>query len=281
MEYSGLITALITPFKEGQVDEKALSQLINFQLQHEVKALLVLGSTGEGNSLNEKEQACVIELAASMGAGKTKLIVCCGGVSTEEVTQKAIRAEKRGADALLLTSPYYCRPTQEGLRLHFERVAKAVSLPIILYNHPKRCGVEIGIETLKKLSTCSQIIGIKDASNDLSYAAALIHELPSLHLFAGDDVAALPLLAIGAKGLFSVLSNLKPSRMKELASQREPSLFRALYPLMVLTQLESNPISIKAMMNHHGLPAGELRLPLTPLSESNHTLLTEVMHQYG
>ncbi|MCB1109615.1 MAG: 4-hydroxy-tetrahydrodipicolinate synthase [Chlamydiia bacterium] len=281
MEFGGLTTALITPFKEGKLDEKGFRENLWFQIEAGVDALLVLGSTGEGNSLTEAEQQQVTDIAVSEAKGNIPLWVSCGGVSTDQTIEKARVAEERGADALLVIAPYYCRPMQEGLLRHFEAVAHATPLPIILYNHPKRAGVTIEQETLKRLSGIENIIGIKDASGSIGYGAAVMDSVPDLLFLVGDDLMALPFLSIGAGGLVSVLSNLMPGSMKELVETRDLSLYRTLYPFMALSQVETNPIPIKAMMELEGLPAGKCRLPLTPLSEKNQKRLSEMRALHG
>ncbi|MCB1116383.1 MAG: 4-hydroxy-tetrahydrodipicolinate synthase [Chlamydiia bacterium] len=271
MALAGTITALVTPLKNGTVDLDGLKQNLIYQSEACVDGLLVLGTTGEGATLSHAERLSVIRAAASE---KTlPLIVNVGDISTEATIQKAVEAEKEGADALLIIAPYYVRPSQDGLARHFEAIAKKTSLPILLYNHPKRTGVTIEIKTLVRLAAQKNIIGIKDASGSIPYAAAIRSALPDFLLFAGDDLLSLPYQAIGAKGVISVLSNLFPQDMATLTA----GSYHRLISFMELSQVETNPVPIKAMMNLAGLPAGEIRAPLAPLAIENEEKIKQVM----
>lgn len=273
MERSTIITALITPIKNGEIDLDGFRENLLFQMEGGVDSLLVLGTTGEGATLSGDERRKIIETAVEMK--KIPLMVNVGDISTEKTIQKASEAEELGADVLLVIAPYYCRPSQEGLSRHFEAVAAKTNLPIILYNHPKRTGVEIGLETLQRLSKKKNIIGIKDASGSISYAASVRHALPNFQLFAGDDILSLPYQAIGATGVISVLSNLLPYVMTHVNEEQ----YRRLVPLMEGSAIETNPVPIKAMMNLSGLPAGEVRLPLVPLSSENEERIKKLLKE--
>ena len=277
MSFAGITTALITPFKEGKIDDQGLRENIHFQIEEGVDKLLFLGTTGEGNFLSEEERKRVIAIALEEGKGSASLLLSCGDASTERSISKVIQAEKMGMDGVLVIAPYYCRPTQEGIFRHFEMVAKNTSLPIIIYNHPKRTSVEIELETVKRLAEIQNIVGIKDASGSIVYGAAVIEALPDFLFLAGDDLMTLPISAIGAAGLISVLSNLLPRRMKELVETRDRVLYQNLYPFITMSQIETNPVPIKAMMNLAGFPAGECRLPLTSLSKVNHNKLRDLL----
>ncbi len=271
MSFSGTITALVTPFKEGRLDEDGLRKNIRFQIEEGIDGLLVLGTTGEGATLSPEEQKKVIEIAAQ--EKKVPLLVNAGDLSTSRAIEKAKEGERLGADGLLIIAPYYNRPSQEGIALHFEAIAKETELPIILYNHPKRTGVEISLETLKRLARRENIIGIKDASGSIPYAAAIRNTLPEFFLFAGDDLMSLPLLSIGASGLISIVSNLMPREMGNMVRNQDHGLYRELFPFMEGAQIETNPVPIKAMMELANHPAGAPRLPLAPLSPENYTYL--------
>lgn len=275
MERSRIITALITPIKNGKIDLEGFRENLLFQIEGGVDSLLVLGTTGEGATLSDEERIEIIEAAVAIK--KIPLMVNVGDISTQKTIQKALEAEKLGADSLLVIAPYYCRPTQEGLTCHFEAVAERTTLPIILYNHPKRTGVEIKLETLRRLSKKKNIIGIKDASGSISYAASIRHALPDFQLFAGDDILSLPYQAIGATGLISVLSNLLPHAM----TQMDEELYRKMFPLMEGSSIETNPVPIKTMMNLSGLPAGEVRLPLVPLSSQNKERIKKLLTEFS
>lgn len=271
---SKVITAVITPLKNGRVDHEGLRQNLLFQMESGVDGLLVLGSTGEGATLSDEERRGVIETAAEIK--KIPLMVNVGDVSTEKTIQKALEAESLGADLLLVIAPYYCRPSEEGLARHFETVAKSTRLPILLYNHPKRAGIEISLKTVLRLSTIKNIIGIKDASGSIPYVASIKHALPKFELYAGDDLLFLPYQAVGAGGVISVLSNLLPNEMVHLNQENFPKLF----PLMEASQIETNPVPIKAMMNLSGMAAGEVRAPLAPLSQENKEKIEALMGAY-
>jgi len=275
MAFSGTITALVTPFKEGKLDEQGLRENIWFQIEEGIDALLILGTTGEGATLSAEEQKKVIQIAAQ--EKRVPVIVNVGDVSTARTIEKVKMAETFGADGLLIIAPYYNRPSQEGLAQHFETIANETSLPIILYNHPKRTGVDLSLELLERLSTKKNIIGIKDASGSIPYAARIRNRLPDFHLFAGDDLMSLPLLAIGASGLISVLSNLMPLKVVEMVKNQDQTLYKELFPFMDASQIETNPVPIKAMMELSKLPAGKPRLPLASLTLQHQQFIKELI----
>jgi len=261
------MTALITPFKDGDLDEEGFCKNIRFQIDEGIDALLALGSTGEGEALSEGERSRVIQIAREETQGKVPLWIQTGDSATDRTIKKTEEAEKLGADGALIITPYYCRPTQEGLLRHFEIVAHSTSLPIILYHHTKRTGASFEVATLKRLAQIDNIIGLKDASGDVGFVAQVLNTIPDFDVFSGDDLLTLPLMSIGAKGVISVISNIMPRKMCELVRTRAKSLYHELFPLFQFSQCESNPIPIKAMMNLMDMPAGECRLPLTPLSK--------------
>lgn len=275
MAFSGTITALVTPFKKGKLDEQGLRENIWFQIEKGIDALLILGTTGEGATLSTEEQKKVIQIAAQ--EKKVPIIVNVGDVSTTKTMKKVKVAETLGADGLLIIAPYYNRPSQEGLAQHFEAIANETSLPIILYNHPKRTGVDLSLELLERLSIKKNIIGIKDASGSIPYAAQIRNRLPNSHLFAGDDLMSLPLLAIGASGLISVLSNLMPLKVCEMVKNQDQTLYKELFPFMDASQIETNPVPIKAMMELAKLPAGKPRLPLASLTFQHQQIIKELI----
>ena len=269
-----LITALITPMKNGEVDFEGFQENLDFQRGKGIKGLLVLGTTGEGATLTHRERLALIKMAASSKEGP--LMVNVGDISTEKTIQKGQEAEDLGADSLLVIAPYYCRPSKEGLARHFEAVASSTSLPILLYNHPKRTGVEISLETVIRLSKKENIIGIKDASGSIPYVASIRKALPDFELYAGDDLLSLPYQAMGGKGVISVLSNLFPEEMSQLTKES----YQRLIPFMEASQIETNPVPIKAMMNLSGRKAGEVRAPLAPLAHENQKKIEELMAAY-
>jgi len=270
------ITALITPFKEGQLDEGGLCKNIYFQLNGGVRELLVLGSTGEAESLSESERLRVIQIARAETQGKFFLWVQTGDSSTYRTIKKTQEAEKLGADGALIVTPYYCRPAQEGLVHHFETVAHNTNLPILIYHHPKRTGTSLEIATLRHLAKIKNIVGVKDASSDVSFVAELLSHTTNFDIFSGDDLLTLPLLSIGAKGVISVISNIMPQKMCELVQSEDKKLYYELFPFLRFLQCETNPIPIKAIMNLMGMAAGECRLPLTPLNTKHHNQMKKL-----
>jgi len=272
-----VITALITPFKEGKLDEEGLCKNIHFQMKWGVKELLVLGSTGEAESLSEKERLRVIQIARTETRGKLHLWVQTGDSSTYRTIRKTQEAEKLGADGALIVTPYYCCPTQEGLVQHFETIACNTNLPIFIYNHPKRTGTSFDIATLIHLASLENILGLKDASGNVGFVAKLLHHTSNFDIFSGDDLLTLPLLSIGAKGVISVVSNILPQKMCELVQREDKNLYYTLFPFFEFSQCETNPIPIKSIMNRMGMSAGKCRSPLTSLHDKHQKQMQELL----
>ena len=280
-ELKGLMTALITPFDQnGDLDEEGLKTLIAEQMEAKVDSLLLLGSTGEMMTLSPEERERVVEL--TIKASSKPVIVNVGTNNTSESIARAQRAEQMGADALLVVTPYYLKPPQEGIFRHFEEIAKKVSLPIIIYNIPGRTGRNIEVATLKKLAKIPNVIALKESSGDFAQAFAVMKDLIVL---SGDDGDALPLIALGAQGHVSVTSNLLPKEMKKLVDASIKGNFEEarkmqaqLFPLFQVMFSESNPIPLKKAMQLLKLPSGEPRLPLTPMEnvERMQTVLEEM-----
>lgn len=279
--FKGLYTALITPFTdEDQLDVEGLSLLIQNQLQANVDGIVVLGSTGEAPSLTENEKKQVIQIAKTKCEGKTALIVGTGSYSTKQTIENTLKAENSGADAALIVTPYYNRPTQEGLYLHFKTIAEASNIPIIIYNVPGRTGQNLQTETLKRLLNIPSIKGIKEASGNISQINEVISlvksERPDFSVLSGDDALTLPSMALGGDGVVSVISNIFPNEVKSLVDRMYTGdLFSAraihndLMPYMKMAFLETNPIPIKAIHKLMQLPGGKCRLPLCELTEEN------------
>lgn len=276
----GTYTALITPFQDGDLDEQGLRENIWFQIEEGIDGVLVLGSTGEGELLTESERHRVIQIVSEETKGKILLWVHCGGPATDYAIKKTQEAQKLGADGVLIVAPYYVLPTQEGVYRYFEKIARNTSLPIMIYNHPKRVGESIEVETLKRLSQLSNVIGIKDASGDVGYVGEVLHSIPHFTVMSGDDISTLPYLSLGAKGVFSVVSNLMPRKVCELVNKPTVTHYHDLFPFFQFSQCETNPIPIKAMMNLVGMPAGECRLPLTPLNQEHRKKMEDLLLAY-
>src|SRR5213594_3727311 len=216
--FSGTYTAIVTPFKDGKVDELAFERLIRAQLKGGVDGIVPVGTTGESPTLSFEEHMYVVELAVNFAARKIKVLAGTGGNSTDEAIYLTIAADKAGADGSLQVAPYYNKPTQEGLFQHFRAIAHATKLPVVLYNIPGRCGVEIGVETVKRLaSECKNIIGLKEAGGNADRVSRLRAELgPKFAILSGDDSLTLPFMAVGAQGVISVASNIIPREVSQM-----------------------------------------------------------------
>ncbi len=280
MPFEGLFTALITPFlEEGTLDEEGLRQLIRRQIRAGVDGILLLGTTGEAATLSDAEQARIIHIGVEERRGHTLLIVGTGSNSTSVAIEKTRRAQALGADAALVIAPYYNKPTQEGLYLHYQAIASSTDLPLIVYNAPGRTGVNIETATLCRIATLPSVVAIKECSGNFNQASDLLSSLV-LPLLSGDDPLALPLIALGCSGLISVASNLFPEQLVSLvaaarAGQFETAraLHQELHPFFRLCFIETNPIPIKHALNLADLPAGPCRLPLSPLKAEHQELL--------
>jgi len=285
----GVYTALVTPFREGEIDEDAFLALIEAQAAAGVAGIVPVGTTGESPTLNQEEHLRLIELAATGAKGRLQVIAGTGSNSTAEAIELSQGAERLGADGLLLVAPYYNKPTQEGLVAHFSAIADAVRIPIVLYSIPGRCGIEIAVETVVKLARKKNIIGLKEAGGSVDRVSQLRQALPdSFVLLSGDDGLTVPFLSVGAAGVISVASNLIPREMVALVRAfREgrlaeaEQLHRRLYPLFRDLFVETNPVPIKHAMALAGTMTGELRLPLVPLSDGARAKLEKTLKAFS
>lgn len=269
MEMKGLWTAMVTPFLEGSVDEKALLNQVRFQLEKGVDGLVVLGTTGEASSLDLAEKERVIQLVVGEVAGERPVVVGTGTNATQSTIEMTQLASRLGAHGALVVAPYYNRPCQEGLYQHFHAVHRAVDLPLCLYNHPGRTGCDLEPATVRRLAELERVVAIKDATGDVGRVV----QQSGLHVLAGDDSLTLPMMALGAQGVISVTSNLLPGAMGELVRAMESGggeqalqIHLSLCPLWEWLSGATNPVAIKAAMEQAGLCAAECRLPLLPLS---------------
>ena len=286
----GLYTAIITPFNEqGKLDEEAFKELIAKQNQAGVSGLVVMGATGEGAVLTSQERKKILKIAREE-AGLLKIFAGINAYSTFELIETIKECENWGADGALVAPPCFIKPTQEGIRRHFEEACHQTKLPLLLYNHHGRTGVNIETETLLKLVELPAIVGVKEASGNLLQACDVLDQTkrkkPGFLVFSGDDPMTYPLMTLGADGVISVVSNLIPDAMFELVHallQQEQIKARALHyrllPLFKAIFLETNPIPIKAAMRLCGLPGGSPRLPLTPLNECFLPALEKVLEE--
>lgn len=286
----GSIVALVTPMTEtGAVDYLGLEQLIAFHLKEQTDGLLVLGTTGESPTLSEEEEEEIVRFTVEKVNGRIPVIAGAGSNATAKTVKKVQRFAELGADQLLVITPYYNKTSDVGLLAHFKAIADASSLPIILYNVPSRTGMTISLPVLTELAKHPRIIGIKEASGDMSYTmevAQLIDE--SFALYSGNDDLILPILSIGGIGVISVWANIQPKVVHELVhdylNRNSPSAKeKQLTHLALINALfrETNPIPVKAAMNHLGLPAGPLRLPLIELGEEKKQQLIALLTENG
>lgn len=284
--FQGLITALVTPFREGKVDEVALTQLVHSQIQDGVQGLVAVGTTGESPTLSYEEHLKVIEVTVKAAAGKVPVIAGTGSNSTKEAVYLTQEAEKLGADGVLLVAPYYNKPTQSGLLAHFGEIAQKTKLPIILYSIPGRCGIEIAVETVVQLAQkYPNIISIKEAGGQSDRVSLLRQALPeSFDILCGDDSLTLSFMAVGAVGVISVASNLIPKPILEMMQlfrsgkmAEAEKAHRKLYPVFKDLFIETNPVPVKTALAREGKMTAEVRLPLVPLQSLNSEKLFKVL----
>ena len=275
--FEGVMTALVTPFRDGAVDEQALRALVERQVAAGVDGLVPCGSTGESATLTHEEHHLVVRLVVEAAAGRVKVVAGTGSNNTREAIELTAHAKDAGADGALLISPYYNKPTQEGLVAHFEAVAAETAFPLIVYNIPGRTASNIAPETLARLAENEHIVGVKESCGDLEQISQVVAQCPDdFSILTGDDVLALPVMAVGGKGAISTSSNVTPERICKLveaalAGRMEEArrLHYALLPLFDVLFCETNPIPVKAAVSLLGLCGDEIRLPMTPMTQPN------------
>ncbi len=291
MMIQGALTAMVTPFKNGQVDYDCLTSQVRFQIDRGVDGLVPMGTTGESPTLSHEEHRVVIqrvvELASSVCDRKVVVVAGTGSNSTTEALELTRYAKQVGADAALMVNPYYNKPTQEGLYRHFMAVADTVGLPIVLYNIPGRTGITMSPDTVARLAAHPKIVAIKEATGSMDMASE-ITSLCDVTILSGDDSLTLPLMSIGARGVVSVVSNLIPDRVKRLVDTAAAGdfstaqrLHRTLFPLFKGMFIQTNPIPIKAAMAICGMDSGQLRLPLCELDAKNRDRLRQLLEEHG
>lgn len=287
--FKGSIVALVTPFKQGRVDEEAYRELIEFQIQNGTSAIVPCGTTGESATLNMGEHNRVVYVAVEAVNKRVPVIAGTGGNSTSEAIELTEHAKKAGADATLQVTPYYNKPTQEGLYQHFKAIAKAVPLPQVLYNVPGRTSVNMLPETVARLAELPEVVAIKEASGNLGQMAEILRLAgDSITLLSGDDNVTLPVLSIGGKGVVSVVANIVPRDTADMVQQWEGGkvenareLFYKLFPLCQAMFYETNPIPVKTSLALMGKIRDELRLPLVPMAPANLKRLKKALQDYG
>lgn len=288
--FTGSCVALVTPFKNGKVDYETLKKLVEFHLKNGTSALVPCGTTGESATLTYEEHEEVVRFVVEVTKKRIPVIAGAGSNSTQETIDLTQAAKKDGADAVLLVVPYYNKPTQKGLYEHFRKVAEEVNIPIILYNIPGRTGVNMLPETVAKLAKdCENIVGIKEASGNLDQVSEIVETCPKdFTILSGDDALTLPMLALGGKGVISVIANLVPQDMAKMCNawfkgnfEKAKQLHHKMFPLIKALFIETNPIPVKTAMGLLGLCSAELRLPLASMEEKNLEKLKKAMQNYG
>jgi len=287
--FKGAIVAIITPFKNGQVDEEALRKLIEFQIENGTSGIVPCGTTGESATLTHEEHDRVIEITIDAVKKRIPVIAGTGSNSTAEALRLTKHACEAGADGALIVCPYYNRPTQEGLYQHYKAIAEEVPIPIVVYNIPGRTGVNMNPDTLARLAKIPNIVGVKEAAGSIKQMSDIIGLCdPDFDVLSGDDAFTLPLLALGGKGIISVISNVAPADMAEMVSAFEAGdlekarrLHYKMIPLIDSLFVETNPVPVKAALSMMGMIEYELRLPLCKLTQGSYDRLKKAMIDYG
>jgi 4-hydroxy-tetrahydrodipicolinate synthase len=286
--FSGSLVAIVTPFKDGRVDYAAIERLVDWHIEQGTDGLVPVGTTGESPTVNVEEHEKIIEAVVKRVAGRIPVIAGAGGNATAEAIELTKFSKDVGATATLQVTPYYNKPTQEGMYRHFAAIAEAVDLPMVLYNIPPRCVVNLTPETIARLARLPQVVAVKEATGSMDQTSEILARC-ALTVLSGDDSLTLPLMALGARGVISVVANIVPKDVKRLTSAMlagDMAAARAahqkLFPLCRAMFVETNPIPIKTAMKWAGLiGSDEKRLPLTDLSVAGAETLRRAMKEYG
>lgn len=289
IRFEGAIPALATPFRDGAIDREALARLVDFCIEGGVVALAPCGSTGESATLTHAEHAEVVRAVVEMARGRVPVIAGTGSNATAEAITLTQAAKEAGAAAALMISPYYNKPTQEGIFRHYEAVARATRFPIIVYNIPGRTASKIEATTIARLAELDEIVGLKEATGSLDEVQEVVRLCGDrIGVYAGDDSLTLPILAVGGCGVISVIANLMPRESQEVVDaarrgdwSRAREIHFRMLPLIRALFLESNPIPAKAALQAMGICGDEVRLPLTPMTEEPRRKLLAVLKDYG
>ena len=287
--FRGTFTALVTPFRDGNIDRPVFEQLIEQQIAAGITGIVAIGTTGESPTLSHEEREELIRIAVATANKRCLVIAGTGSNATQHAVADTKTAEKLRCDGALLVAPYYNKPSQEGLFRHFKTIADATSLPIILYNIPGRCGVDIAPDTVVRLANeCRNVVSIKEASGSVERVSELRRRLPeSFTILSGDDSLTLPFMAVGAAGVVSVASNLFPAEVCALISacgsgdlKTAEQLHRKLLPLFKDLFIEPNPVPVKTALGWRGAMSGEVRLPLCEMTEANQMRLRNTLEEF-
>jgi 4-hydroxy-tetrahydrodipicolinate synthase len=287
--FRGTFTALVTPFRNGAIDVAAFEKLIENQIAAGISGIVAVGTTGESPTLSHEERQDLIRLATATAKKRCLVLAGTGSNATQHAVSDTKMAEKLGTDGALLVAPYYNKPSQEGLFRHFKTIADATSLPIMLYNIPGRCGVDIAPDTVTRLANeCRNIVSIKEASGSVERISELRARLPeSFTILSGDDSLTLPFMSVGAVGVVSVASNVFPAEVCALVRAYErgdaklaANLHRKMFPLFKDLFIEPNPVPVKTVLGWRGALSSEVRLPLCEMSEANQTRLRRTFEEF-
>ena len=288
--FQGSIVALVTPFRDRKVDEAKLRELVEFHVRNGTDGIVACGTTGEDPVLSHEEHERVVEIVVEVAQGRIPVIAGTGSNSTAKTIELTVHAKKAGVDAALVVSPYYNRPTQQGLYEHFRAVAEATDLPVIVYNIQVRTAVNVETDTLARLARdCRNFVGVKEASGSLDQMTQVILACgPEFTVLSGDDNLTLPLMAVGGRGVISVIANIVPKETADLTHaaldgdwKRARELHLKLFPLCKAMFIETNPIPVKEAMAMMGLIQPEFRLPLCRMADANRERLKKVLAQYN
>lgn len=287
MQLKGVFTAIVTPFTKGEVDYEKLKELVNFQIEAGVDGIVPVGTTGESPTLTVEEHCKVIETVIEAAEKRCIIIAGTGANSTAEAIELTLEAMKCGADASLQVTPYYNKPTQEGLYRHFSIIAEKTGLPIVLYNVPGRAGVPINVDTIARLSKVQNIVAVKEAGGSAERVSAIL-DLCDITVLSGDDSLTIPMMSVGATGIISVASNIIPSELKAMVDAfasgdivEARRLHMKYYCLFRDLFIETNPIPVKEAMALKKMLNCEFRLPLCPMSEKNREILKNSLSRAG
>lgn len=290
VKIEGAITAMVTPFtSDGKVDLNGLKENVAFQIKSGISGLVPLGTTGESPVISDSEREQIVRAVVSAAGGKVPVIVGTGTNSTEHSIELSRQAERLGADAVLVVSPYYNKPSQEGLFRHFKAIAGSIKIPVVVYNIQGRTAVNIETATLARMAQVPNIIAVKEASGNIGQMMEVLDQLPkTFSVVSGDDNLTFPLMALGGRGVISVVSNLIPRKVSDMcaaAAKGDFATARRLHfemlPIFKAAFIETNPVPIKAAMTLAGMAAGPVRLPLCELQPSNHDKLKAVLQNLG
>ncbi len=288
LPFTGAGVAIITPFDGDRTNYDELGRIIEDQIAGGTDAIIICGTTGEASTMPDDEHLAAIKYAVDKTAGRIPVIAGTGSNDTAHAVMLSKKAEEYGADGLLQVTPYYNKASQKGLIKHFTAIAESVSIPIILYNVPSRTGVSISIPVLKELAKIDNIVGIKEASGNISYTAKVAAQVPELYIYSGNDDMIVPILSIGGKGVISVLSNVCPKETHDMCqaffdgdTKKAAQLQLKYLELINTLFIEVNPIPVKTAMRLKGYNAGNLRMPMCEMEEQNLEALKTCMKKYG